>query len=132
LAVLLFGAIALGPVYKRTVTLVRAAPPVPAVPAVVILTCRSESGTPAFLDTSYVNNVDVSNPAITYTPPINMGDDCAGALATITQAGFRFLSSTGNTVPFDPGCYAVTTSFCKIYDVTQWTLVRGGGPWNTQ
>jgi len=129
--VLLFCVIAVGPALKRTVTPVHAAPEPPAV-AIIICGVNNYGTSGGYFPTGPVvqGPVDVSVP-ITFTPAIGPGMDCAAALSELAQAGFYRLDSnaTGGPIVFS---YPPTTTPPTNYvgELTQWTFVRGGGPWN--
>ena len=88
-AVLIVGAIALGPVSKRVVNPVHAAPPTP---AVAIITCTAVNGSGGVLGQPVVNNVDFSLGLV--IPPaqfanVQTGVNCAVALQTLLELGFQ-------------------------------------------
>ena len=88
-AVLIVGAIALGPVSKHVVNPVHAAPPTP---AVAIITCTAVNGAGGVLGQPVVNNVDFSLGLV--IPPaqfanVQTGVNCAVALQTLLELGFK-------------------------------------------
>ena len=87
-AVLIVGAIALGPVSKRGVNPVHAAPPTP---AVAIITCTAVNGSGGVLGQPVVNNVDFSLGLDIPPGPfanVQTGVNCAVALQTLAELGF--------------------------------------------
>ncbi len=116
---LLFGAIAVGPVYKRTVTPVRAEKK-PA-QAVAIITCSSvlENAT-GTLSQPVVNNVDFTlGLTLTNFGSFATGADCATALQNLVGNGFE--RQDASTAPVGN---AVNQAFQGL-EFT-WVYVKGG------
>ncbi len=122
LAVLMFAAIAVGPVYKRTVNPVRAEQ---GGPAVVLLYCSTYSL--GNLPAPTLNTWSVSDPTLILTPALTVGESCSDALESVFRAGFSRLdamSTGGSTWTVQS---SGTTTLLGV--ITVYTLVRGAGPW---
>lgn len=119
LAMLAFAAIAVGPVYKRTVNPVRAAEKDS---AVVLLYCSTYSA--GNLPAPTLNTWSVSDPALTFTPALYVGESCSAALESLFSAGFNRLDANGSTWTAQS---SGTTTFLGVMSV--YTLVRGPGLW---
>jgi hypothetical protein len=128
LAALLFAANAVGPVYKRFVTLVHAnsaqATPAARAPDVVIMVCSEAGETPD--PEPGVISIDSTNLKLDLP---QVGATCATALRSLYSQGFVRQDYSGSAIQWHvsgglgTSCYYLTA--CSVEKIFQWVLVRG-------
>jgi hypothetical protein len=135
LSALLFAAVAVGPVYKRSLIAVHAnqaqANQAKAAPDIVILVCSEPGESPD--PEPGVLSVDSTNPQVTLP---QTGNSCAQALRTLYGQGFVRQDYSGEAIQWHvsgglgTSCYYLTA--CSVEKIFQWVLIRGGGSLNAQ
>jgi hypothetical protein len=129
LAALLFAANAVGPVYKRFVTLVhansaQATPAAAKAPDVVIMVC-SEAGEAPDPEAGVIS-IDSTNLKLDLP---QTGATCANALRSLYSQGFVRQDYSGSAIQWHVSggmgtqCYYLTA--CTVEKIFQWVLVRG-------